>query len=296
MINKAHAIYYSPTGTSERVAESVAESFVRTLAEKLERGNVKYDAAFPESVAVADITLKAKVSELESTFAVIAAPVYGGRVAPTAVERLRKIKAKESLCAVIVLYGNRDYEDALLELLNEARNCGFIPVAAGAFIGEHSYSTEEYPIAQERPDGDDLEKCFKFGSDLALHYANLLEKSGGRKIAEDSFWQKLPLPQVKGNYPYKEYNPSPATPQTDTGRCVLCGRCIDMCPVSCIEMKNVVDMAGEYIVSDPNICTKCCACVKGCPFGARIYNTPYSERLHKNCSERKEPEWYFGAI
>ena len=71
-----------------------------------------------------------------------------------------------------------------------------------------------------------------------------------------------------------------------------------MCPVGCIEMKPVgkqEEQLEEEIVSDPMVCTKCCACVKGCPFGARIFNTPYSEMLHKNFSARKEPEWYFAV-
>lgn len=304
MINRIETIYYSPTGTSEKVAETVAGAFAKSLANKLASMEPAED--YYVTQAVTDITLKAKYAEFDNTFAIIAAPVYGGRIAPTAVERLRKIKAKNSYCAVIALYGNRDYEDALLELMNEARNCGFLTLAAGAFIGEHSYSTDKYPIAQDRPDNDDIEKCCNFGEELADHYSGLLEKCGRREAIADAFWQNLELPLVKGNYPYKEYRPSPATPQTNTSVCVLCGRCIDMCPVSCIEMKSAAELTdadkladgsnidGEIIVSDPEICTKCCACVKGCPFGARIYNTPYSEKLNRNCSVRKEPEWYFG--
>ena len=302
MIGSVDAIYYSPTGTSEKIAESVAESLAKALAARLTESDKESKDGFSGAVGNTDLTMAAKPREFENTFAVIAAPVYGGRIAPTAIGRLRQIKAKDSLCAVVAVYGNRDYEDALLELMDEARSCGFVPVAAGAFIGEHSYSTEEYPIAQDRPDSNDLKKCREFGNGLAAHYAELLPAV---KQKEGMCWQMMELPAVKGNYPYKEYNPSPATPQTDTARCVLCGRCIDMCPVSCIEMKSPESgqveadksaVAEDIIVSNPQICTKCCACVKGCPFGARIYNTPYSEKLHKSCNERKEPEWYFGRV
>ena len=268
-------IYYSPTGTSAKVAESVASACSRAL------GGL--------DVTIADLTIGENQLSLENGFAIIAAPVYGGRIAPTAIERIRKIKAKNIFCALIAVYGNRDYEDALLELVNESRNCGFVPVAAAAFIGEHSYSTEEYPIAQDRPDSDDLQKCTLFGEEMAAFV---------KKMKESISINNIPLLKVKGNFPYKEYKPSPATPQTDRSICVLCGRCIDMCPVGCIEMKPVgkqEEQLEEEIVSDPMVCTKCCACVKGCPFGARIFNTPYSEMLHKNFSARKEPEWYFAV-
>ncbi|MBR5856869.1 MAG: 4Fe-4S binding protein [Bacteroidales bacterium] len=276
MISRVETIYYSPTGTSGKIAEAVAEAFVKQCAETA--------WAVPSS-GVTDLTLGVNPKSFDNTFAVIAAPVYGGRVAPTAIGRLREISAgSNSLCAVIAVYGNRDYEDALLELVNEARSCGFVPVAAGAFIGEHSYSTEEYPIAQDRPDSQDLDKCMEFGRELSGFYSGKLPEN-------------LELPDIKGNFPYKEYNPSPATPQTDVSRCVLCGRCIDMCPVGCIEMMSAVAMGeeSEVIVSNPAVCTKCCACVKGCPFGARVYNTPYSEMLHKNFGARKEPEWFIAG-
>ena len=49
----------------------------------------------------------------------------------------------------------------------------------------------------------------------------------------------------------------------------------------------------EEIVSDPEVCIKCCACVKECPNGARVFNTPFSEFLFKNFHERKEPELFY---
>lgn len=276
MENIVKAIYYSPTGTSGKVAEAVATSVANSFG--------------IGDASVIDITLGKRELVVEDCMTVIAAPVYGGRIAPTAVERLESVTAKNALCAVIAVYGNRDYEDALLELVNLSRARGFIPVAAGAFIGEHSYSTEEYPIAADRPDSADLEKAARFGEEIATLFKNIRSAMADMADngARERFLDGLPLPAVKGNMPYKEYKPSPATPQTDGSICVLCGRCIDMCPVGCIEMKD-----DEHIVSDPSICTKCCACVKGCPFGARIFNTPYSEMLHKNFSVRKEPEWLF---
>ena len=46
----------------------------------------------------------------------LAAPVYGGRVAPTALERLARLRGQGQAAVAVVVYGNRDYEDALLEI------------------------------------------------------------------------------------------------------------------------------------------------------------------------------------
>ena len=76
---------------------------------------------------------------------ILSAPVYAGRLPIEAVRRLRRIKAGEAPAVVVVVYGNRAYEDALLELQDLAGEQGFRPIAAGAFIGEHSYSTTGSP-------------------------------------------------------------------------------------------------------------------------------------------------------
>lgn len=62
-----------------------------------------------------------------------------------------------------MVYGNRDYEDALLELRDTVASLGFTPLSAGAFIGEHSYSTAEMPVAAGRPDATDLQTARTFG-------------------------------------------------------------------------------------------------------------------------------------
>lgn len=86
------------------------------------------------------------------TVAVIAAPVYGGHAAPTAVKRLETLRGEGTPAVVVAVYGNRAFEKAVAELAELAVRQGFVPVAAGAFVGEHSYSTPETPVAAGRPD------------------------------------------------------------------------------------------------------------------------------------------------
>ncbi len=93
---------------------------------------------------------------------VIGAPVYVRRLPLNAVKRFKRLWANDTKAFVVVVYGNRNYEDALLELVDLSQELGFIPIAAAAFIGEHSFITRELPIAAGRPDEDDLEKAIEF--------------------------------------------------------------------------------------------------------------------------------------
>lgn len=92
----------------------------------------------------------------------------------------------------------RDYEDALVELRDETTRLGFTPLAAGAFIGEHSYSRPGMPVAEGRPDANDLQIAEQFGKDC-------LKKLKNSEAPADFF--------IKGNVPYRYVAPStPAAP------------------------------------------------------------------------------------
>jgi ferredoxin len=256
--NKAYIIYFSPTRTSVKVATAVAEAF---QAGEIEEIDLTY-----ETPATAHL--------LQDAIAFVAVPVYGGRVAETALERLKQIKAQNCLAVPIVLYGNRDYEDALLELTNLCITQGFKPFSAAAFIGEHSYSIPTMPIALNRPDAEDLKIATTWGKTMReqlLTYASP---------------QSLPTLQVKGNYPYKaKGTPTPATPITVEDLCTQCEHCIEICPTSAIELNQAWE-----IESDPAKCIKCCACVKECPQAARIFDTPYTALLFNKFKAHRMPE------
>lgn len=251
-------LYFSPTHTSAKVAYAIAEGMgVSSFAE--------WDITYEKPDMLED---------LGDSPVVVAVPVYGGRVAKTAVERLRQFKANQAPAVAVVLYGNRDYEDALRELCDLLSEQGFIPVAGGAFIGEHSYSRDEMPIADGRPDATDLERAHAFGEEIAaeLDKINL---------------ENIPALQVKGNFPYKENKAStPQAPVVEADLCTQCEYCIGACPVEAISLSE------ESTWSDPSLCIKCCACVKECPEQARTFDTPYTKMLFENFSRRREPETF----
>lgn len=255
-----HLFYFSPTHTSKSVGKAIIEGL--GIIE-----NIETDLTYCEP--------KEKMV-MTDALAVIVVPVYGGRVAEVALERLYNLKGENTPVIPVVVYGNRDYDDALRELCDWCREHGFIPVAGAAFIGEHSYSRPGRGIAEGRPDEADLLQAKTFGADVRL----LLDRNSSVLAIGELV--------VKGNYPYKEKGPkTPQTPLTVEDLCSGCGRCIDVCPVHTVRWED------RRIVSGAKACIKCCACVKECPHGARVFDTPYTDRLHQNFSEPKKPEFFF---
>ena len=148
-VKQVKLIYFSATGTTQKVLESIAKGIT---AEDVEHINL----TFPEGT-------QQTIPLLSDDLVIIGAPVYGGRLPVDAVNRFKQLKADNTLAILIVLYGNREFEDALLELKNLSIELGFHPVAGGAFIGEHSFASKDVPIANGRPDSLDVQKAIDFG-------------------------------------------------------------------------------------------------------------------------------------
>lgn len=259
MHTSVHLVCFSPTHSSHIIGEQVIKGM--EMEDWSETDLTYHDLASP--------------LHLKNTVVIITVPVYGGRVAETAMERLEQVWGEQSLAIPVVVYGNRDYEDALLELRDWCLHHGFTPIAAAAFIGEHSYSRPDRPIAAGRPDENDQEVAHHFGSQIR-QLLNQLPSP-----------ENIPTLQVKGNYPYKQKGPhTPQAPLTLTECCSGCGFCASICPTEAI---TIVENIAH---SDINRCIKCCACVKQCPTEARQFDTPFTDYLFQNFSTPKKPELY----
>ncbi len=260
---------FSPTGTTRRVLECIADGLAAPSRSRL-------DLTLPGPA-----TRPGLGEPREGGAALIGTPVYAGRVPVLAVERLRRSARGAGRPAVlVVVYGNRAFEDALLELRDLAEEQGFVPVAAAAFVGEHSFSTRETPLAQGRPDGEDLALATAFGEQVRRRLAALAEPSA------------LPRLRVPGNVPYREgVAPADIAPQTRAEACGLCGACARTCP------SGAVRLAEGDVVTEASLCLRCCACTRACPTGARAMADPrileFGWRLHQSCARRREPELFF---
>jgi ferredoxin len=258
---KVELIYYSPTGTSKKVLEEVAKGLGIKGVEHIDL--TKSEAATKShSIPAGEL-------------AVIAVPVYGGRVPLIATQRLKTIKGNGTPAVIVTLYGNRAFEDALIELKDIATDQGFKAVAGAVFIGEHSFSTNATPIAVGRPDKGDLDKAKAFGEKV--------------KAKIDGMEKPIEI-KVPGNKPYKERNPVvPRSPETTMETCTLCGACAEVCPTKAVTVTDKVETVKEK-------CTACSSCIKACPTGARVWTNEGIKKaavwLTTEYSKRREPELF----
>ena len=220
------------------------------------------------------------------TVAVFAAPVYGGRIPRTALERMEGIRGEGTPAVVIAVYGNRAFEKAAAELAALAARQGFVPVAAAAFVGEHSYSTPETPVAAGRPDAQDLARAAEFGAAVRKKLAAGTPAPVDAAKLKDVHTPLVPMLRfirfVVGYRRRQKKNPVVYLPACDADRCTHCGRCAAICPTQAIAR-------GDEAHTDPARCIRCCACVKGCPVGARSFHTPFAAALARNFTRRKPP-------
>lgn len=267
-ITEINLITFSPTHTSKQIGEAIV------------RGMGIADVSF------VDMTLQApgKKEFGSDALAVITVPVYGGHVAPLALERMKDLRADGTPAVIVVVYGNRAYEKALVELDAFVSGLGFKVIAGGTFVGEHSYSSDRYPIAAGRPDDEDLTFAEEFGAKVRIKLSNAAD-------AEHLYGvdvQKIQRPK-QPFFPLfrflrrviklrKSGVPMPRTPQVDENLCTHCGLCVKRCPAGAI-------VKGEECVTNAEKCIRCCACVKGCPQKARTFDTPFAALLH-DCFQR----------
>lgn len=263
-IHTIKLVYFSPTGTTRTIAEEISKGFEAEQVQHIE-------CTLPQSRTK-------PLPAFQDELVILAAPVYAGRVAKIAADYFAAFTTHNTPAALAVVYGNRAYEDALRELHDIALNSGFTPIAAGAFIGEHSYSTEQKPIAHDRPDREDKQIAAAFGARIREKLQQTEDMSVGETLS------------IPGNIPYRERGGlPPMAPVTDASRCTLCGKCAQACPVEAISRENLT-------ASDKQLCIHCCACIKICPVRARSMQHEMLQnlvnRLYTTCQARKEPELF----
>lgn len=253
---KTVQIIFSPTGGTQKVADSILES-CKTPVEKIDLANTAMDCS--------------NFNFEKEDIALIAVPSFGGRVPALAAQRLAKIQGNQAQCVIVCVFGNRAYEDTLIELKDIAEQCDFRIIAAVSAIAEHSIMPQ---FASGRPDQKDKEELSHFGKKIF------------DKISNPDLYE--PLSQIPGNRPYKKAGGAGLVPKA-TGKCIGCGLCADNCPAQAIDKKNIK-------TADNKKCISCMRCMAKCPKSARKINGAMVSiaalAIQKACSEKKKNELF----
>ncbi len=261
-INSINLVHFSPVCHTKRISQLICGELAKNLGIPQ---HTEYDITKPTSRAV----------EIGSSdLVILGVPVFGGRVPELAIKRLSSFRGKGTPAILVVSYGNRAFEDALLELNDAAVECGFRPLAAAACIAEHTIVPS---IAFGRPDDADIQSIRDFADSVS-------------KLLSTNKLCNLPDLFVPGNRPYREYSPM-TLPQHVDENCVKCGKCALECPASAISE------------SDPSVvnaeCFCCMRCVNVCPMKARhpekTFINAVSEMLSSCCGAEKQNSYYFSC-
>ncbi len=242
-------IFFSPTGGAEKV--------VHIISRQWDENAVRIDLSNSEI----DFT---KCDIDREDMVLVAMPSFGGRAPAVAIRRLKQISGNDAKCTLVCVYGNRAYEDTLVEMEDAAKECGFKIIAAIAAVAEHSILSQ---YATNRPDAIDEKQLTDFAGRIS-------EKDGEGAI-------------IPGNRPYKKSGGVGLVPKV-TKDCVKCGLCAEKCPVKAIDKEN--------FTVDSKECISCMRCIRQCPHNARKVNgamvSAAALAIKKACSVRKENELF----
>lgn len=235
---KIHAIFFSATGTTRKIIDTIARG---CDVNEIER----HDLLLEKTELI-------HISRIERNSHIRYAGICG-----TYTGYIRRIAAtlyrETSLPAIIACtYGNRAYDDALLELRNIVEEQGFIVVSAGAFIAQHSIFPH---VGTGRPDIRDIAEATEFGRKSI-------------SILSASEWREEKQLSLPGNNPYREAGNIPLKPKTRRS-CTRCGLCAQQCPAQAIDAENPHRL-------DESRCISCAHCIAICPrhakhFGGILY-------------------------
>lgn len=285
IINSICKVYFSPCGSTGRVISTMADRIAKILNVPVEL----HDFTLPRN-------RKEKYEYKPDQLVIFGTPTYAGRIPNKILPVIQDaFKGGGALAVPVVTFGNRGYDNSLIELRNELEKNGFHTVAGGAFATQHVFTEK---LGEGRPDFDDMEMIVDFAVKIAekikaLDFIPAPIRIPAKDQDKDDF-EALSVEQPVGPY-YKplKSDGTPAVflkakPVTDVSKCARCGFCARVCPMEAIDRRD--------ITQTPGTCIKCMACVKKCPDKAKYFDDEdmlsHIAMLEKNFSGRADSMIY----
>lgn len=274
-ISKIYSIYFSPTGSTKNICNKLCQKSSKVL-------NKNYEEI--------DFTLMDKRKKIykfgKNNLIIFGMPTYAGRLPNKIMPDVKKSFIGDQTPVINVqTYGNRNYDDSLIEQRIILEENGFISIGGMAAVCRHVFSNK---IAKNRPDQNDSKKMDDF-------IINIFEKIKSSK--------KLRAEKFKGDYNLTKYyqplkenlekaNFLKAKPKTDIDKCTDCKICAKVCPMGVIDYNDV------STINSP--CIKCQACIVKCPENAKYFDDEdflsHVKMLEKNYQTQKEIEFFYPEI
>lgn len=254
-----HNVYFSAKGTTKACADCIAEN-LRMEAKTYDW--LREPCTEPAAIPAGDVLL-------------FSMPVYGGLIPPDCADMAENLKGENTPAIIAAVYGNRHYDNALLQMKDILTAQGFRVIAAGAFLAEHSIFPN---VAAGRPDEKDKAAMAAFAAECL------------RILPEAARYGEIEVPGVPG-YDAHAFKGGSMRPTGDES-CVGCGACAAICPRKAIS-------ADDYQATNAALCMACGACISACPTGARNYHgdaykgaaVGFAER----CAAYRTPETFYAA-
>lgn len=238
---KTEIIYFSATGTTKALVEAIAQGL---------NGDVQFtNVTLPEKrkVNISNINVDCDLT-------ILATPVYGERIPRFLYDFYKQRKGNGKPLVAVAVYGNMGFGMTLEQFKDLAETTNFKLIAAGVFVGQHTYASEAVPVAYGRPNQEDLKQARIFGENIQ------------KKMDTGSFTPvdvpKSKLPKFITEFPDSVTRFLIRQPGVIKHVCNECGACVRKCPVGAID-KNTLEINEKE-------CLRCYACVKICPKAARI--------------------------
>ena len=270
-IKRICALYFSPTGNTEKTVTVIGETLAEQLGVPLERMSFTKPAERAQDYLFGPGDL-----------VVTGAPTYAGKLPNKILPDFKaRLQGNGALAVAMVTFGNRSYDNALAELCTVLEADGLHTVAGGAFVGRHAFTDT---LAAGRPDWDDRKEMQNFAKAIADKVKYLTEIPAPIAVpgdAEASYY----VPKGTDGQPAKFLK---AKPLTDSSRCSGCGVCARVCPMGAIDPSDVYSVPGT--------CIKCQACVRRCTRHAKYFDDAaflsHVAMLEQNFTEPKKNETF----